>query len=90
MPVEDKTNDIADMNVFPNPFESKIRIQMPDDNYNESILSVYNPQGIKLINVIVPQNSKFYDLDVSSFPKGIYIMRIIQDKNIRVEKLVKY
>ena len=81
--LENNNFEIADDNVFiyPNPASKFINV-----NINESLFAnvfIYDLSGNELINTLVMN-----DIDVSSFSKGIYLVKIKTDKETVIKKLV--
>lgn len=66
------------LNLFPNPTEGIIRLQMT--NYDQKIehISLYNINGKKLLEkkVAAGQQQGEYIFDISSYGKGVYVMKI--------------
>ena len=75
-----KEND--QVSLFPNPASDKAIIDIP---FMEEV-DVFNLYGDHIINIIA--NREAVELDVSSFPDGIYIIQVRQMKNLYHKKLV--
>ena len=83
--VSDRTGVFSDEPViFPNPASELIRIKSPADI---NVLQLYNMQG-NLLQRIIPV-SRECELDISGFPVGIYVIKIITANSISVQKLIK-
>lgn len=87
---EDFFNDeIADFNIkiYPNPTKGRLKIEIPDLQDNNARLMVFNNQGqlIKEINV----NSNFSEINLSSHPSGMYILKILIGQNSSEWKIIK-
>jgi hypothetical protein len=63
-----------DFIVYPNPASDKIFINVSSRNY---IFHIYNSTGKSILSFT--SNENYTELDVSSFPNGIYFMRIEND-----------
>ena len=72
-------------NIFPNPTTGKLTIENTT-SYN-SIVSFYNINGKLIFKTNL--NTGIQIIDISNFPKGIYTLKILSDKNITVRKIVK-
>lgn len=70
--------------VYPNPAQSNFTIS---GNNNIKSIELYDIQGRLLLTEIV--NALEATLDVSSRDKGIYFIKVISEKGIKVEKLIK-
>lgn len=69
--------------IFPNPSNSKIHI-----NVNASDVEVQNVSLISFGGKEVYQNSNSNPIDVSSFAKGLYILKIVSNEGIVTHKKV--
>ena len=69
-------NEISSLqiNVFPNPTNALLNISGIDPLITESAV-FYNTQGQVMMNFNI--NSENQKIDISSFPKGMYVLRII-------------
>ncbi len=72
------------INIFPNPVKNTINIQT-----NESIvyLEIFNLIGSKLFCNI--PNNTFTKIDVSSLPKGSYLLNVRTIKSVQTVKIIK-
>lgn len=78
--------ELVSANLFPNPTEDKITIQMNNGSADEVV--IYSLNGAKLTSV--KQQNEAYIIDVSQFEKGIYFAKIIKDGAlISTQKFVK-
>lgn len=73
---------------FPNPTTSSVNVRIDGDFQNPWNYTLYNIQGKVLTNGRT-QMSQFV-LDLSSYPKGIYLLRMDNDKKQQTIKIVKY
>ncbi|TDP59164.1 DUF7619 domain-containing protein [Flavobacterium dankookense] len=70
--------------IYPNPTKSIVSIT---SDFSIKSIQLYDVQGRILQTNIVEENSA--SLDITSKAKGIYFLKVITDKGIKVEKLVK-
>ncbi len=70
--------------VFPNPATNNIHIKS-DTNFIKNI-KIYNICGEKIH--IEDYNSKYIDINVSNYKKGIYILIITTDSNVLCKKII--
>jgi len=81
----------TDYNIFPNPTSDYLSITFLDDNYANSIISIYNLQG-KAIQTFVVSNSKLHEntlvIDVNNLVSGLYYIRIEKDGMTQTHKLL--
>jgi ligand-binding sensor domain-containing protein len=76
-------NDIV---LYPNPADDFITLKMSDGLRN-SMVDIFDIQGKKIRTYSINNNRQL--LDVSSFPSGIYLVKIQSDKNSTVKKFIK-
>ena len=63
---------------YPNPAGHSITLQASEGNdLPEGILQIYSIQGIKHLEVFLPQNKQKLEVDISSLPPGLFLGRII-------------
>jgi Leucine-rich repeat (LRR) protein len=72
------------IDIYPNPSDDIIKIEI--ENPNKASIEFYNISG-NLIFGKIPE-SKAEIIDISDLPKGIYIIKVIQDNAINVGKVV--
>ena len=74
--------DNNNINLYPNPASNEITIEFPQS----AVIEIRNMQGqlIKTIN-----SSGKANIDVSSFPSGVYVVEAITDKGVAVKRFVK-
>jgi CubicO group peptidase (beta-lactamase class C family) len=77
------TNVLSDVSVFPNPTKDRVLITTSQKNIQ---LELFSNTGV-LIEKVNMQNST--TLDLSTFSKGIYFLKIKSNAGVRVEKIIK-
>lgn len=61
--------------IYPNPVQSQVMVQLPNDSYTNSRLEVWNVLGKEVVNTrIGPQNH--FVLNVDHLASGVYIIKI--------------
>jgi hypothetical protein len=80
--------------LFPNPVDHYLNVDVGTSRYGSLYtLTIYNVIGNKLLNLrnINCREGKIRDIDISSLPKGIYIMRLSSDDGyfVSAAKFVK-
>ena len=69
------------------PAYRKGRFQVAGPN----IIRVYNSQGVKVEEVMVPEKVESFRVDASRYPNGLYYLQLISDDQvIDVTKFIKY
>lgn len=65
------------LSIYPNPAESSIIISAEGKNNKDNRLLIYGLPGNILINCIIPRDTNKIQLDISQWPNGIYVCKII-------------
>ena len=71
-------------NIYPNPAVNEMNIFV-EDNAQIDIIKIYNQLGQN----IMQENNVVNTLDISSLPKGIYIIELVSGASIIRKKLIK-
>jgi len=76
------------LNIYPNPASGIFTISF-DNLYDISLITITNMLGQNLYNENVPANNIHFEkqIDVSSFPKGIYLIKLIGNNFNKTYKL---
>ena len=74
----------SSINIYPNPSDDIINIEI--ENIKNATLEIYNLGGKLIFSKKL--HSKLEKIDVSDFPDGIYIVKIMQDMDVNVRKMV--
>ena len=86
---DDLVNNV-EFSIYPNPTNGTLNVKFLQLN-NLSNLLIYDMLGKALINKIIdPDKDSEFKLDLSSYPKGIYILTIIQNGEPFSKKVVLY
>lgn len=70
--------------IYPNPSNAVVNVK---SNFNIKSIQLYDVQGRILQTNIIEDNTT--SLDITSKAKGIYFLKVITDRGIKVEKLLK-
>jgi hypothetical protein len=85
--ITENNSEILNIDLFPNPASDNIIV-----NYGKilknSTLEIYNVTGQLIKNEEIDQTST-QSINISEFPKGLYILKISDGKNIGVKRFVK-
>lgn len=77
-------NESSDVDLYPNPATGKFII----DSKNLSSMEIFNLSGEKIYSVPEIQNADQYEIDLSGYPKGIYLVKIVEGKNVVSKKII--
>ena len=72
--------------IFPNPNNGIFTLYIFTESKENKHIEVYNILGYKIIEFDITKNST--DIDISSFPKGTYFIKIQVGDNLFVEKII--
>jgi hypothetical protein len=75
-----------DVKVYPNPFNSNLKIKLPSTEIN-SIIMVYDLSGRTLMQIETSEN--ITSLDLSSLQPGTYILAVLMDGDLSHFKIIK-
>ncbi|MDW3651005.1 MAG: PKD domain-containing protein [Bacteroidia bacterium] len=86
-----KYNEFSLLNIFPNPAHDQINIHYTQENKRRTVVSVYN-----MVGQLVSQKSQIsnhsgaesFSIDTQSFPEGIYLIVLSNDKDRHHMKFV--
>jgi hypothetical protein len=84
--IEESKTDKNTLKVFPDPAADNITIELLDNN-SENEISIYNIQGQLILHRAISGGKT--GLDISSFVKGFYMIKVINGNKIETTKFVK-
>lgn len=73
--------------VYPNPTSNYLTVNF-SNNRSEKYISLYDAQGKMLSKMITYKTS--LQLNISIYPKGIYLLEVMEDNQHQTEKIIKY
>ena len=76
--------------IYPNPTQGLLNIEIPND-FNKVDISIFSIHGKRMLNSKIDNiNSKklIHNLDISSFSKGIYYIKISDTEQITTGKII--
>jgi hypothetical protein len=79
-----ETLNNSQLKLYPNPVSDRLHIESPE---TINIIQLFNSQG-KLIQKVNVESAE-YSLDMSSYPKGIYMIQIITRGRNTVQKIIR-
>lgn len=83
---EMKEIEAGNLLIYPNPGRKSVTITLPVIN-DVSILSVFNVSGEKVIEKQIRQPET--QLDINFLPRGVYFVRVQDEKMVEVVKMIK-
>lgn len=87
---ENNTNS-HEMTIFPNPTNGHVTISVDFVNKNKIQIKLFNLMGQLLtVDELKTQNDKMsYDMDLSSYSSGMYIVNVIIGDSMISQKIIK-
>jgi plastocyanin len=84
----------GDISLFPNPTNGKFSLRCPEsvnrgDENREIRIDIYNSLGMKIISQADLKPQTAYNLDLTSYPDGIYFISIADGNNINTVRILK-
>ena len=83
--INEQNNEPGAMKIYPNPVKNTINIE--NSQLGESLLSVYNINGQKLLNQQIGSGKT--QIDMSGFAKGVYTVKLLNNNKVEIRKIVK-
>jgi len=81
-------NNIQDeIQIYPNPTNGIINIQVPDDLRNTDI-SIYNMQGAEILKIETSEGERIYSADLGEYSEGMYLIRVNKANQIYTKKIL--
>jgi hypothetical protein len=86
----DKVNNLKEFSVFPNPANTKLNIQFATENIETLKIQLISISGQTVYNESLNNFSGSYNksIETNSFSKGVYLLRIIGEKQAIHEKII--
>ena len=76
-----------EISIYPNPTYSSITIELQTQPSKNTLLSLFNTNGQQLI--IQPIADPQTEIDISYLSNGIYIVKVWNDKDVMIQKVIK-
>jgi len=81
------TNEKIEYKVYPNPSSGIVKILSQNTNMEEAEIMVLNSQG-QIVRTVKGISGRLVEMDLSSLPKGLYILRIKNNYHYETKKVV--
>jgi len=84
-------SSLSNISVFPNPAKDLIYIELHNNSFEKLNIEIINTLGQQLYYKYFNQisNSQLVELNISTLPRGIYLLKIYNSSEIKTEKLIK-
>ena len=77
----------ADVRFYPNPAQNQLFVAVGDKG--AATIQIYDMQG-RLLQTEVLEAAAEHQLDISALPAGVYLLRALQNGQLKQQKLVKH
>jgi hypothetical protein len=78
----------ADFDFFPNPAMEALNIQLKNNSGGGTILSLIDSKGAVVYTSVMQEMDSIHQINLLSFSKGIYVVKLEQGDAIRTKKLL--
>ncbi|MCK5846249.1 MAG: T9SS type A sorting domain-containing protein, partial [Bacteroidales bacterium] len=83
-------SNIFDFNVYPNPTDGFINLDIVTKNESKLIVNIYNMLGVSLYtNSLSIDEIQILKLDISEYKTGLYFISVSDGYNVSVKKILK-
>ena len=79
-------NIVSQIKIYPNPTTGIFTIELENLINNSLLVEVYDIMGKKVVNKTVLENKMV--INIANFPKGIYLVRVINNNKTFTQKIV--
>ncbi len=77
----------ASIDVYPNPFNNDVTVSLIDNT--PATIEVVTLEGVNVYNATTNTNSSFANINLTQLTTGVYFIKVTQNGNTTVQKLVK-
>ena len=86
--IDEETVEASVLTVFPNPTDNIVNIKVSGLNNTISAIQLHDILGRTLFNNVVNNENEFI-LDMSTYPKGLYVLSVNINGTIQTKKIIK-
>jgi len=85
--IGDNNNIINHITIYPTPSSSQITVELSETPHKKTIISFFSISGQELISQELVDSKT--EIDISDLHTGIYIVKVWNDKQVMVRKVIK-
>jgi hypothetical protein len=86
-PAAVKDNGKLNFSIYPNPIKDNLIVELNDKFIQNTIISIYNVQGMLLKQVAISQSKTV--INMQEFTNGVYIVKLNNEKESFVSRIMK-
>ena len=89
---EQSANDTDEMffRIFPNPTSGRLTLEyIGNSDPSQKQIEIFNMMGEMLFQLNLT-GKRMHEIDMSAFPNGIYLFKVMKDASLGFEKVIKY
>ena len=75
------------IDIYPNPFNTNVTLSLVDNT--PATIEVINLQGVSVYNATANSNNLFVNINLTLLANGVYFIKVTQNENTTIKKLVK-
>ena len=75
------------IDIYPNPFNTNVTLSLVDNT--PATIEVVSMQGVSVYNATANSNNLFVNINLTQLTSGVYFIKVTQNGNTTVQKLVK-
>ena len=75
------------IDIYPNPFNTNVTLSLVDNT--PATIEVVSMQGVSVYNATANNNNMFVNINLTQLTSGVYFIKVTQNGNTTVQKLVK-
>jgi hypothetical protein len=75
------------IDIYPNPFNTNVTLSLVDNT--PATIEVVSMQGVSVYNATANSNNMFVNINLTQLTSGVYFIKVTQNGNTTVQKLVK-
>ncbi|NOU60383.1 M6 family metalloprotease domain-containing protein [Marinifilum caeruleilacunae] len=83
-------DETSDLILYPNPVKDYIKVRGSREILANASIEIYHANGSKMLEKTLNSFQDEEQINLQFLPKGVYLIKIISDKNIYSKKIVKY
>jgi len=76
-------------NIYPNPGNGKFNIEIANRSSHTINLEIYNLLGERILEKTDLSKVNYYEINITDYPKGIYLVKINDGENVYTERIIK-